>query len=85
MPIGGAPKVAAGILLSRLAGFVRDASLAYYFGAGAHADVFRTVLRGPNILQNLLGEQTLSASFIPVYSRLVDDDPRAAGRFAGAI
>ena len=83
--MGGAPKVAAGILLSRLAGFIRDASLAYYFGAGAHADVFRTVLRGPNILQNLLGEQTLSASFIPVYSRLADEDPRAAGRFAGAI
>jgi putative peptidoglycan lipid II flippase len=59
--------------------------LAYYFGAGPHADVFRTVLRGPNVLQNLLGEQTLSASFIPVYSRLVDEEPEAAGRFAGAV
>jgi len=83
--MSGSFKVAAGILLSRIAGFARDAALAYYFGAGAHADVFRTVLRGPNILQNLLGEQTLSASFIPIYSRLVDDDPEAAGRFAGAI
>ena len=83
--MGGAPKVAIGILLSRVAGFVRDATLAFFFGAGAHADVFRIVLRGPNILQNLLGEQTLSASFIPVYSRLSDEDPRAAGRFAGAI
>lgn len=83
--MGGASRIATGILLSRLAGFVRDATLAFFFGAGAHADVFRTVLRGPNILQNLLGEQTLSASFIPVYSRLADEDPRAAGRFAGAI
>ncbi|MDX1645180.1 MAG: lipid II flippase MurJ, partial [Thermoanaerobaculia bacterium] len=83
--MGGATKVAAGILLSRLSGFVRDASLAYYFGAGPHADVFRTVLRGPNILQNLLGEQTLSASFIPVYSRLSDEDPERAGRLAGAV
>lgn len=83
--MSGAPKVASGILLSRLAGFVRDASLAYYFGAGPHADVFRTVLRGPNILQNLLGEQTLSASFIPVYTRLLEEDRAAAGRFAGAI
>ncbi len=83
--MSGALKVGAGILLSRLAGFVRDAALAYYFGAGPHADVFRIVLRGPNILQNLLGEQTLSASFIPVYSRLSDEDPRAAGRFAGAV
>jgi putative peptidoglycan lipid II flippase len=83
--MSGALKVGSGILLSRLTGFVRDATLAYYFGAGPHADVFRIVLRGPNILQNLLGEQTLSASFIPVYSRLSDEDPRAAGRFAGAI
>lgn len=83
--MGAATKVAAGILLSRIAGFVRDASLAYYFGAGPHADVFRTVLRGPNILQNLLGEQTLSASFIPVYSRLSDEDPQRAGRLAGAV
>ena len=86
---GGRPaasKVAGGILISRLLGLVREASLATFFGAGPHADVFRTALRGPNILQNLLGEQTLSASFIPVYSRLLADGrQRDAGRFAGAI
>jgi putative peptidoglycan lipid II flippase len=78
--------VAGGILISRLLGLVREASLATFFGAGPHADVFRTALRGPNILQNLLGEQTLSASFIPVYSRLLAEGRREeAGRFAGAI
>lgn len=82
----GASTVASGILASRLMGFVREASLAFFFGAGPHSDVFRTALRGPNLIQNLLGEQTLSAAFIPIYSRLVaegrDED---AGRFAGAI
>ena len=86
---GGRPaasKVAGGILISRLLGLVREASLATFFGAGAHADVFRTALRGPNVLQNLLGEQSLSASFIPVYSRLLaQGKPREAGRFAGAV
>jgi putative peptidoglycan lipid II flippase len=83
---GGAVKVAAGILSSRLFGFVRDATLAFYFGAGGHADVFRTALRGPNLLQNLLGEQALSASFIPIYTRMVHEGrEREAGRFAGAI
>ncbi len=86
---GGRPaasKVAGGILISRLLGLVREASLATFFGAGPHADVFRTALRGPNILQNLLGEQTLSASFIPVYSRLLAQGrAHEAGRFAGAI
>lgn len=78
--------VAAGILCSRATGFLRDVVLAAVFGAGAHADVFATALRGPNILQNLLGDQTLSVSFIPVYSRLLRDGRREeAQRFAGAI
>ncbi len=81
-----ASKVAGGILISRLLGLVRDASLAAFFGAGPHADVFRTALRGPSLLQNLLGEQTLSASFIPVYVRLLSQGRREdAGRFAGAV
>ncbi|HEX5418660.1 MAG TPA: murein biosynthesis integral membrane protein MurJ [Gammaproteobacteria bacterium] len=78
--------VAAGILLSRIAGLVRERLLAVYFGAGLHADVFSAALRMPNALQNLLGEGTLSASFIPVYSELLHEGRREeAGRVAGAI
>ena len=78
--------VAGGILLSRIAGFLRDRAVAYYFGVGPHADVLRTALRGPNILQNLLGEGTLSAAFIPIYSRMLSEGrARDAGRFAGAV
>jgi putative peptidoglycan lipid II flippase len=83
---GGASRVAAGIAFSRLLGFLREMALAFFLGAGPHVDVFRTALRGPNLLQNLLGEQTLSASFIPVYSRFLGAGRReAAGRFAGAV
>jgi putative peptidoglycan lipid II flippase len=40
----------------------------------------------PNVLQNLLGEGTLSASFIPIYSELLEQSRgREAARFAGAI
>ncbi len=43
-------------------------------------------MRIPNILQNLLGETALSASFIPVYARLVaEKDEEKAGRVAGAV
>lgn len=78
--------VFAGILASRVVGFLRDRALAHFFGVGLHADVFRTALRGPNILQNLLGEGTVSAAFIPVYSRLLNEGrAREAGRFAGAV
>ncbi|HEV2846041.1 MAG TPA: lipid II flippase MurJ, partial [Thermoanaerobaculia bacterium] len=83
---GGAVLVAAGILSSRLIGLVRNMVLSHYFGAGAHADVLTVAMRAPNFLQNLLGEGTLSAAFIPIYSRLLHEGKREeAGRFAGAI
>ncbi len=92
---GAAPKkpkfaasslVASGIFLSRIAGLIRDRVLAGYFGTSMFADVVRAGLRMPNLLQNLLGEGTLSASFIPVYSELLEQGRRKeAGRMAGAI
>ena len=82
----GAILVAAGIFASRVIGLVRDRAIAFFFGSGAFADVYRLALRAPNFLQNLLGEGTLSASFIPIYSRMLEEGrEEAAGRFAGAI
>lgn len=78
--------VGAGILISRVVGLVRERVLATYFGTGLHADVFSAGLRMPNLLQNLLGEGTLSASFIPVYSELIGQGrTKEAGRVAGAV
>ena len=77
--------VGAGIFLSRIAGFVREAVFASFFGATAVADVWRVALRTPNVIQNLLGEGTLSASFIPVYAEMLEQGREEdAGRFAGA-
>lgn len=82
----GSALVAAGILASRIAGLVRDRLLAAYFGTGLHADVLSAGLRMPNLLQNLLGEGTLSASFVPVYSELIGKGRvEEAGRVAGAV
>jgi len=78
--------VAAGILFSRIIGLVRERVLATYFGTSLFADVFSAGLRLPNVLQNLLGEGTLSASFIPVYSELLEQGrTKEAGRVAGAV
>jgi len=83
---GGASRVGAGILLSRLAGLAREQTVAFFFGVGPHADALTAALRVPNALQNLLGEGALSAAFIPIYSRLLAAERREeAGRFAGAI
>ncbi len=84
-PKSGASSVGAGILLSRLSGLVREIVTAGALGLGVSADAFRAALRIPNLLQNLLGEGVLSASVIPVYSRLVDTDSEEAGKTAGAI
>jgi putative peptidoglycan lipid II flippase len=78
--------VAAGILVSRLAGLVRTRFFAHYFGLSAEGDAFAAGFRIPNFLQNLFGEGALSASFIPVYaSLLAREDRREADRVAGAV
>ena len=75
----------AGIFLSRIVGLLRERLVATCFGTGLHADVFSAGLRLPNVLQNMLGEGTLSASFIPVYSHLLGQGKtHEAGRVAGA-
>ena len=79
--------VAAGILLSRIAGFVRVRVFSKYFGLhSVAADAFNAAFRIPNFLQNLFGEGALSASFIPVYaSLLARGERREADRVAGAV
>jgi putative peptidoglycan lipid II flippase len=79
--------VGAGIFLSRIFGLVRQRIFSHYFGietvaAGAWAAAFRI----PNFLQSLFGEGVLSASFIPVYAKLLArNEEEEAGRVAGAV
>ena len=78
--------VAAGILLSRIAGLVRERVFAHYLGNSDAAGAFKAALRIPNLLQNLFGEGVLSASFIPVYARLLAEGKEdEAGRVAAVV
>jgi putative peptidoglycan lipid II flippase len=78
--------VSAGILLSRLAGLVRETVVGHFLGRSLSANAFAYALRIPNILQNLLGEGVLSASFIPVHVRLLDAGEDAEARqLAGTV
>ena len=78
--------VASGIFLSRIFGLVRQRFLGHYLGLGDAADAFNAAFKIPNFLQNLFGEGVLSASFIPVYARLLaEGDEREARRVAGAV
>ncbi len=86
MRTGGARLVAAGILLSRVFGLVRQRASAHFLGSGEVADALAAAFRIPNLLQNLFGEGSLSASFIPVYARLLAEGKHEeAGRVAGAV
>lgn len=82
---GAAFLVALGILLSRIAGLVRDRVFAHYLGNSDAAGAFRAALRIPNFLQNLFGEGVLSASFIPVYARLEAQKSPEAREVAGVV
>ena len=83
--------VALGIGASRLAGLGRETVASRLLGNTAAGDAFAVAMRIPNMLQNLLGEGVLSASFVPVYSRLLDEanseggDHEDPGRVAGAV
>jgi putative peptidoglycan lipid II flippase len=84
--LGGSALVAGGIGLSRLAGLLREMVTSRVLGLSLAADAFAAAARIPNLLQNLLGEGVLSASFVPVYSKMLDGDDEAdANRVAGAV
>jgi len=83
----GSNLVAAGILFSRISGLIRNVFIGVILGAQpAVTDAFNFAMRLPNLLQNLLGEGSLSASFIPVYAKLVEEKrDREADDLAGAV
>ena len=79
-------RVASGIAVTRFLGLIRERVFAHYFGVGPWADAFSAALRIPNAIRNLLGEGTLSASFIPVFAGLLEKgDREGARRLAGVV
>ena len=55
-------------MLSRVFGLIRDIVIAAIFGAGWIYDAFLVAFRIPNLLRRLLGEGSLTVSFIPVFT-----------------
>jgi putative peptidoglycan lipid II flippase len=60
--------IGTGTLLSRISGFLRDMVVAYFFGAGMATDAFLVAFRIPNFWRRLVGEGSMTVSFIPVYT-----------------
>jgi len=87
-PSRSALAVGGGIFVSRITGLARDVAIAAFFGTHLSADAYYAALKIPNVIRNLLGEGTLSAAFVPVYSEVVQAEGAnspAARRLAGGI
>jgi putative peptidoglycan lipid II flippase len=70
--------------LSRIMGLVRDAVIAFFFGASAMADAFYVAFRIPNLLRRLTAEGALTIAFIPVFTEHLEES-RSAGKRAASV
>ena len=59
-------------LLSRITGYIRDMVMAYFFGATAFTDAFWIAFRIPNLLRRLFAEGSLTISFIPIFTEMLE-------------
>ena len=67
--------MAAGTVVSRLSGFVRNALLAAALGQALHADVFTIANTIPNMLYILLAGGVFNAVLVPQLVRAMRNDP----------
>jgi putative peptidoglycan lipid II flippase len=72
-----------GILISRILGFVRDASIAYVFGASYITDAFFIAFRLPNTFRRIFGEGGFNPAFVPMYAKALKEN--RAREFLGKL
>ena len=66
-------------LMSRVLGFVRDALIAAYLGAGPAAEAFVVAFSLPNMFRRFFAEGTLNVAFVPLFSKKVEAGEDARG------
>jgi putative peptidoglycan lipid II flippase len=78
--VGRALRMMAGTLASRVLGLLREVMIAASFGATRTLDAFYVSYTIANLSRQLLAEGALSASFIPVFSRVHGRDGMGPAR-----
>ena len=69
--------------MSRVLGFLRDISIASFFGTSVFADAFVMAFRLPNLFRRLFAEGAYTAAFVPIYaSTLAEKGQEEATLFA---
>jgi putative peptidoglycan lipid II flippase len=77
--------ITAWTVVSRLAGVLRDATIARFLGASALSDAFYTALRIPNTIRAVVGEGGLPAAFVPMAKKVERERPGEEGAYAGRM
>ena len=71
--------VGAWTLLSRILGFVRDAMIAAFLGAGPVVDAFVIAFSLPNLFRRFFAEGAFNMAFIPMFSKRLEKGEDAQG------
>ncbi len=77
--------ITAWAVLSRLAGVLRDATIARFLGASASSDAFYTAFRIPNTFRAIVGEGGLPGAFVPMAKKVERERPGEEGAYAGRM
>lgn len=84
--LGRATIIIAGLtLLSRITGFLRDLLLAKNLGLTAETDIYFAAFRVPDFIYNLLILGTLSAAFIPIFTKYYLSNKEQAWKIANSV
>ncbi len=78
--------VSAAVLMSRVAGLIREMVMARLFGAGQVFDAFSLGFRIPNLTRDLFAEGALSSAFVPTFTEYLANKGKAeAARLANQV
>ena len=83
--IKGFKQIASLTAISRVFGMFRDMAFSHFFGAGWLMTAWTMGFKVPNLARRLFGEGAASASFIPVYSEQLHNDPKTAKQLACTV
>ncbi|MGB7287350.1 MAG: murein biosynthesis integral membrane protein MurJ [Salaquimonas sp.] len=72
--------VGSATMASRVLGFVREALIAAFLGAGPVADAFYAAFRFPNLFRRLFAEGAFNTAFIPLFSSELETGDKASAR-----
>ena len=77
--------MSAATFISRILGFVRDMTMAFFFGTSGVSDSFFLAFKVPNMLREIFAEGSMSAAVVPVLTGYQKDDPGEARRLVRVL